>query len=189
MTTMHTDSPVTTELDAVRNAAIELTLGTRFDAALRLLDATDATGPQARLLLALTAADVADRAGHAATCVDAPARFAELDAALAAYQPDPVTAWDVAWLRVRRAYSQSIRHADGSYRMGPEGRDPDEVSSLVDEATRLRDEAPDVVRRGWASMCLGWTSDNVLADRDAAPGHYRPGVDPTRAPEDERPEG
>jgi hypothetical protein len=185
MTTTQIDTQVPTELDAVRDAAIELALANRYDAALRLLDATGPSGPRGRLLLALTAADVADRAGHGASCVDAPARFAELDAAMAAYEPDPVTAWDIGWLRVRRAYSQSIRHADGSYRMGPEGRDPDEVSRLVDEATRLRDAAPDDTRRGWASMCLGWTSDNVLADRDAAPGHYQPALDAARSGADD----
>jgi hypothetical protein len=181
MTTTNTDSPVITDLEAVRDAAIELALGTRYDAAIRLLDTTTAGDPAARLLLALTAADVADRAGHSTNTAESAARFAELEEALAAYPPDSVTAWDIDWLRVRRAYSQSIRHPDGSYRFGPAGRDPGEMTSLVDDATRLRDEAPDDVRRGWASMCLGWTSDNVLADRDAAPAHYRPALDAGRA--------
>ena len=52
---------------------------------------------------------------------------------------------------------------------------------LVAEATRLRDEAPDEPRRGWASMCLGWITDNLLADREAAPAHYELGLEAARA--------
>ena len=65
--------------------------------------------------------------------------------------------------------------------MGPDGREPGEVDALVTEATRLRDEAPDDARRGWASMCLGWITDNLLADREAAPAHYEPALEAARA--------
>ena len=54
----------TTDLAAVREAALDLALATWYDEALRLLDATQTDDPQGRLLLALTAADVADRADH-----------------------------------------------------------------------------------------------------------------------------
>ena len=75
----------------------------------------------------------------------------------------------------------AIRHPDGSYRMGPGGREPGEADALAGEAIRLRDAAPDEVRRGWASVCLGWITDNVLADRDAAPAHYEVGLAAARA--------
>ena len=87
----------------------------------------------------------------------------------------------MAWVRLRRAYSLAIRNPDGSYRMGPGGREPGEADALVAEAIRLRDAAPDEVRRGWASVCLGWITDNVLADRDAAPAHYEVGLAAARA--------
>ena len=162
---------------------LDLALATWYDEALRLLDATTpAIGDaQGRVLLALTAADVADRADHVVGRSEAPKRFEVLDAELAAYEPDASLAWNVAWVRLRRAYSLAIRNPDGSYRMGPGGREPGEADTLVAEAIRLRDAAPDEVRRGWASVCLGWITDNVLADRDAAPAHYEVGLAAARA--------
>ena len=173
----------TTDLSIVREAALDLALATWYDEALRLLDATTpATGDaQGRVLLALTAADVADRADHVFGRTEASKRFEALDAELAAHRPDTSMAWDVAWVRLRRAYSLAIRNPDGSYRMGPGGRAPGEADTLVAEAVRLRDAAPDEVRRGWASVCLGWITDNVLADRDAAPAHYEVGLAAARA--------
>jgi len=173
----------TTDLSTVREAALDLALATWYDEALRLLDATTpATGDaQGRVLLALTAADVADRADHVFGRSEAPKRFEVLDAELAAYEPDASLAWNVAWVRLRRAYSLAIRNPDGSYRMGPGGWEPGEADTLVAEAISLRDAAPDEVRRGWASVCLGWITDNVLADRDAAPAHYEVGLAAARA--------
>ena len=173
----------TTDLSTVREAALDLALATWYDESLRLLDATTpATGDaQGRVLLALTAADVADRADHVFGRREAAKRFEALDAELATYAPDTSLAWNVAWLRVRRGYSLAVRHPDGSFRMGPDGREPRELDALVAEAARLRDEAPDETRRGWASVCLGWITDNLLADRDAAPAHYELGLAAARA--------
>ncbi len=177
----------TTDLSTVREAALDLALATWYDEALRLLDATtpapdDAEG---RVLLALTAADVADRADHVfgrpVDVGEASKRFEALDAELASYEPGASLAWNVAWLRVRRGYSLATRNPDGSYRMGPQGREPGQLEALVAEATRLRDEAPDESRRGWASVCLGWISDNLLAERGAAPTHYELGLTAARA--------
>ena len=166
----------TTGIDAIREATLDLALATRFDEALRLLDVTRTDDPRGRVLLALTAADVADRADHVLGRLDAPDRFKALDEELAAYPPEVRLAWDVAWVRVRRGYSLAVRNADGSFRMGPDGHEPGELAALVAEATRLRDEAPDEARRGWASMCLGWITDNTLTERDAAPRHYEPAL-------------
>ena len=111
----------TTDLATVREAALDLALATWYDEALRLLDATQTDDPQGRLLLALTAADVADRADHVFGRSEAPKRFEALDAELAAYEPDPSLAWNVAWVRVRRGYSLAIRNPDGSYQGGARG--------------------------------------------------------------------
>ena len=162
----------TTDLSAVREAALDLALATWYDEALRLLDATQTDDPHGRVLLAVTAADVADRADHVLGRTDAPDRFKALDEELVTYEPDASLSWSIAWVRLRRSYSLAIRNPDGSYRMGPDGRDPSESRALVAEATRLRDEASSEGTRGWASMCLGWIHDNVLAEREAAPEHY-----------------
>src|SRR5918993_4182639 len=155
----------TIDLSTVREAALDLALATWYDEALRLLDATTpaAGDAEGRVLLALTAADVADRADHVLGRTEAPKRFEALDAELAAHEPDDSVAWDVAWLRLRRAYSLAVRNPDGSFRTGPRGRERGETPTLVAEAIRLRDTAPDEARRGWASVCLGWITGNGLA--------------------------
>src|SRR5687768_10757643 len=119
----------TTDLTTVREAALDLALATWYDEALRLLDATTPAPDDAygRVLLALTAADVADRADHVfgrpVDVGEAAKRFEVLDAELATYAPDTSLAWNVGWLRVRRGYSLAVRHPDGSFRMGPDGRE------------------------------------------------------------------
>ena len=77
----------TIDLSTVREAALDLALATWYDEALGLLDATTpATGDaEGRVLLALTAADVADRADHVFGRTEAPKRFETLDAELAAF--------------------------------------------------------------------------------------------------------
>ncbi len=185
MTTTHTDLP------AICGAAITLALGLHFDAALRLLDGTTpgADDGPGRVRLALTAADVADRAEMAAGAASADERFDALDKLLAEHDTDSVdfraTRWDADWLHLRRAYSQAIRRPDGSYRMGPDGRDADEVAVLLEHARRVHETAPDDVRRGWASVCRGWIADNVLAERDLAPAFYEAGLVAGRAGKDD----
>lgn len=175
----------TIDIAAVREAALDLALATWYDEALRLLDATQTDDPQGRLLLALTAADVADRADHVlgrpGEVGAAPRRFEVLADELAACDPDASLAWGVGWVRVRRGYSTAVRNPDGSFRRGPEGRQPGEIEALLAEATRLRDSAPDEARHGWASMCLGWITDNLLADRERARAHYEPALEAARA--------
>ena len=144
----------TTDLSTVREAALDLALATWYDEALRLLDATTpATGDaQGRVLLALTAADVADRADHVFGRSEAPKRFEALDAELAAYEPDASLAWNVAWVRLRRAYSLAIRNPDGSYRMGPGGREPGEAD---DSGRRGDPPARRGARRGPSRLGVG----------------------------------
>lgn len=181
MTTKHTD------LSAICDAAVSLALGLHFESALRLLDGTglEASDAAGRLRLALTAADVADRAEMVAGAATADPRFEELDLLLAELDADETTRWDADSLHLRRSYFQAIRHPDGSYRMGPDGRDPAEVRDLVDRAARVQETAPDDVRRGWASVCRGWITDNVLAEREQAPALYEPGLVAGRAGKDD----
>jgi hypothetical protein len=177
MTTLHSDVP------ALCDAAIRLALGLHFDSALRILDATvpDADDTDARVRIALTAADVADRAEMVGTGAPAEPRFDELAKVLAdTADVDPVLAWDADWVRLRRSYSRAIRNPDGSYRLGSERRDPAAVRALLDEALRVQEAAPDDVRRGWVSVCRGWITDNVVADRDAAPELFEAGLVPGR---------
>jgi hypothetical protein len=181
MTTTHTNVP------ALCDAATRLALGLHFDAALQILDATTPAveDTESRIRLALTAADVADRAEMAAGAGSADSRFEDLDLLLAELDADETSRWDADWLHLRRAYSQAIRNPDGSYRMGPDGRDPEEVRRLLDQAARVQEAAPDDVRRGWVSVCRGWITDNVLADRDAAPALYEVGLHAGRAGKDD----
>jgi hypothetical protein len=180
MTTSYTDVPT------LCDAATTLALGLNFDLALHLLDGAvpepgDAAG---RLRLALAAADVADRAEMAAGAASADPRFAELDELVAQHAGDPELTWDADWLHLRRAYSQAVRNPDGSFRVGPDGRSEEDVAALLDHATRVHDTAPDDVRRGWASVCRGWITDNVLAEREAAPAWFAAGLAPGRDGDD-----
>ena len=181
MTTSHSD------VTALCDAATRLALGLHFETALRILDATmPATeDTDSRIRLTLAAADVADRAEMAAGAGSADPRFAELDRLLEELDVDATSRWDADWLHLRRSYSQAIRYPDGSYRMGPDGRDPEEVRRLVDQAMRVQEAAPDDVRRGWVSVCRGWITDNVLADRDAAPPLFQAGLDAGRDGKDD----
>jgi hypothetical protein len=175
MTTRHSD------VAAICDAAIQLSLGLRFGQALRLLDGTQVDTPVDRVRLALTAADVADRAELGPGLGSASSRFDELDKLLSEVEVEREVRWDAEWLHLRRAYSLAIRNPDGSFRLGPAGRDPQEASALVAEAGRLHAAAPDAVRRGWVAVCQGWIADNVLADRDAAPARYAEGLEAGRS--------
>ncbi|MET8076742.1 hypothetical protein [Streptomyces sp. NPDC005303] len=155
----------TVEFNELLASARELSLAGRWDRALRLLDATtcDTAGDRARL--ALAAAEVALQSDWFGGT--------DLTAGRAEHAEKESTGadWDLAFVRLRHAYFRLLR-SEGIFRPGPEGKDPEALAGLRRDAHDLREEAPDEVRRGWASMYLGLIADNLFAERTAAPAHY-----------------
>ncbi|MFE2690896.1 hypothetical protein [Streptomyces mirabilis] len=164
-------------LDELIASARELRIGGRWERATRLLDSAEATDPRSRARLALAAAEVAlesDWFGGTALAgprLAAAEEFVEvLDGELADEAHTDIR-WDLDFLRLRHGYLGQVR-VDGAFRVGPDGKDPDALAALRTHAERLRGQAPDDVRRGWAEMYLGLVADNLFAERDLAPGHY-----------------
>lgn len=162
---MTTTTSTTVEIDELLAAARELSLAGRWDRALRLLDATTCATPADRARLALAAAEVALQSDWFGGT--------ELTAGRAAYaeKQSPGTDWDLAFVRLRHDYFRLLR-SEGTFRPGPEGKDPEAVAGLRRFAQGLREDARDGVRRGWASMYLGLIADNLFAERTTAPVHY-----------------
>jgi hypothetical protein len=168
-------------LDELIAAARELRIGGRWERATGLLDSAEATDPRARARLAMAAAEVAlesDWFGGTALAGPRLAAAEELVEVLVeshagkpADEAHPGIRWDLDFHRLRHGYLGQVR-VDGAFRAGPDGKDPDALAALRTHAERLRDRAPDDVRRGWAEMYLGLVADNLFAERDLAPGHY-----------------
>ncbi|MGW1502518.1 hypothetical protein ACWCQW_28840 [Streptomyces mirabilis] len=163
--------------DELIAAARELRIGGRWERATRLLDSAEVTDPRSRARLTLAAAEVAlesDWFGGTALAgprLAAAEEFVEvLDGELADEAHSDIR-WDLDFLRLRHGYLGQVR-VDGAFRVGPDGKDPDALAALRTHAERLRGQAPDDVRRGWAEMYLGLVADNLFAERDLAPGHY-----------------
>jgi hypothetical protein len=158
----------TTELTAVLAAARALANATRFGEALTLLDTTEATDAVERLGLLMARAEVVARQDHTRGVPSSGDHPLDTATALAReLGTGPTTAWDLAMLHLRRQYADQLLLG-----FGPAGRDLALVDTMVAEARRLRDSAPDDGRRGWALMCLGWIDDNLRGDRVAAPSYY-----------------
>lgn len=166
--------------ELVAGAARALSRAGRWAQAEELLAAAVPGQARDQVIVALAAAAVAVEQDWSTSTRQAPGRLQRAEQALAALppsaEPDPAVvgwAWDVAYLRVRDAYTQQLRAADGSLQLGPRGRDADQMTDLVARAEALHGRAPDPGRRGWASMYLGLIRDNVLGERDVTPAHYR----------------
>lgn len=146
-------------------AAHELSVTGRWERASRLLDActTDASDPRARI--ARAAAQVALEQDWFAGTDTATARIE------AAGKEFPGGDWDVDFARLRNTYRRLLV-VNGTLRLGPDGKDPEALTSLLRGAEALRDGAPDEGRRGWAEMYLGLITDNHFADLAGAPPHY-----------------
>ncbi|MGX9890349.1 hypothetical protein [Streptomyces sp. NPDC002276] len=146
-------------------AAHELSVTGRWERASRLLDACTAVEPDPRARIARAAAQVALEQDWFAGTDTATARIE------AAGKEFPGGDWDVDFARLRNTYRRLLV-VDGRLRLGPDGKDPEALTSLLREATALRDDAPDEGRRGWAEMYLGLITDNHFADLAGAPPHY-----------------
>ncbi|WP_427924548.1 hypothetical protein [Streptomyces sp. cg40] len=146
-------------------AAHELSVTGRWERASRLLDActTDSSEPRARI--ARAAAQVALEQDWFAGTDTATARIE------AAGKEFPGGDWDVDFARLRNTYRRLLV-VDGRLRLGPDGKDPEALTSLLREAETSRDSAPDEGRRGWAELYLGLVTDNHFADLAGAPPHY-----------------
>ncbi|MEV0741908.1 hypothetical protein AB0I51_39575 [Streptomyces sp. NPDC050549] len=146
-------------------AAHELSVTGRWERASRLLDACTTDGPDPRARIARAAAQVALEQDWFAGTDTATARIE------AAGKEFPGGDWDVDFARLRNTYRRLLV-VDGRLRLGPAGKDPQALTSLLREAESLRDDAPDEGRRGWAEMYLGLITDNHFADLTNAPSHY-----------------
>ena len=178
MTNTTSTSPTSVDSTELLAAARELSLAGRWERALRLLDATASAAPDTRARLTLAAAQVAlesdwfggtDLTGGR---IEAAEKEADKEAGR---EPDNGSgregAWDLGFVRLRHGYLLLVRR-DGTFRPGPQGKDPEALAELRRRAEGLRERAPDEVRRGWASMYLGLIADNLFAERTAAPAHY-----------------
>ncbi|MDV9174280.1 hypothetical protein R6V09_29740 [Streptomyces sp. W16] len=146
-------------------AAHELSVTGRWQRASRLLDACTADEPDPRARIARAAAQVALEQDWFAGTDTATARIE------AAGKEFPGGDWDLDFARLRNTYRRLLV-VDGRLRLGPDGKDPKTLASLLREAQALRDSAPDEGRRGWAEMYLGLITDNHFADLAGAPPHY-----------------
>jgi len=157
----------TTDLDEVIGAANELAKAGRWSRAASLLDAAAADNDDDRARIALAATEVALEGDWFAGTSNADQRLK----AAQAWDHDPQSRWDMAFLGLRIDYRNTI-FGDGGFQPGPEGKDPEVTADLRRRAQELRQQAPDGVRAGWASQYLGLIADNVYGERDAAPAHY-----------------
>ena len=146
-------------------AAHELSVTGRWERASRLLDACTTDASDSRARIARAAAQVALEQDWFAGTDTATARIE------AAEKEFPGGDWDVDFARLRNTYRRLLV-VNGTLRLGPDGKDPEALTSLLREAEALRDGAPDEGRRGWAEMYLGLITDNHFADLAGAPPHY-----------------
>ncbi|MFD9489679.1 hypothetical protein ACFWBX_38050 [Streptomyces sp. NPDC059991] len=156
-------------VDDVVAAALELARGGRWRRAAALLDAAAPGDREGRARIALAAVEVAlENDWFGGTDLTAK-RLEAAEEAAADLGSDG--RWDLAFLRLRHDYAGQIL-VGGTFRLGPEGKDADVLADVRRRAAALRERAPDSVRAGWAEMYLGLITDNLFAERDAAPAHY-----------------
>ncbi|GGN63400.1 hypothetical protein GCM10011579_031710 [Streptomyces albiflavescens] len=163
---------VSLDLDELLDAVRELRIGGRWERASRLLESAVVTEARARARTALAAAEVALESDWFGGTGLAGAR---LDAAEKVFDESGLDGldgrWDLDFLRLRHDYLGLLR-VDGTFRAGPEGKDPEALAALRRRAANLRERGADAVHRGWAEMYLGLIADNLFAERDVAPAHY-----------------
>jgi hypothetical protein len=143
-------------------AATELSRAGRWERALALLDATGGDGDPR---IAVAAAEVALERSWFAGPGDVADR-------IAAAKKAGGDGWDLDFVRLRHDYSELLQAADGTFAFGPWGKDPEAIADLERRGQELFAKAPDERRAGWAQMYRGLITDNLRADRAAAPAFY-----------------
>lgn len=154
---------VSIELEQVVRAARELAKAARWQTAASLLDGAKADSPEDQAAIALASLEVAIEGDWFGGTNQARERLK--------VARSHGSGWDLEFMELRIDYRSTIMR-DGGFVPGPEGKDPQTMAELRRRAGRLRDEAPDGTRRGWAEMYLGLIADNVFAEQDVAPAHY-----------------
>jgi hypothetical protein len=160
---------VSMELDPVLAAVAALRLAGRWDVALALLAATNATSDADRLVLAMAVAETEVDASLWREDVQPRGALDRAAALLDATSADPgpdgsalaETAWQLDYLQMRRSYHAAL-HA----------RDSSAGAKLDDWAERLRATAPDSRRAGWAAFFGGVIADNLLDEPATAHERY-----------------
>ncbi|MGW0944932.1 hypothetical protein ACWD4O_20610 [Streptomyces sp. NPDC002623] len=182
-------------VDELLRAIRELSRAGRWETAARLLDSLSVTDPDARVRVALTAAEVAlehdwfsgtDTAAERIAAADTVALAVAVAVAVAEKETHTTSddAWDLGFVRLRHDYARLLL-VDGELRFGPAGKDPEALAALRRRARALCDGAPDGRRRGWAALYLGLITDNHFAERTAAPVHYEAALRAGEAGEDD----
>lgn len=154
-------------------AARALAHAGRWDQAMSLADRAVPDSPAARAALAWLAAEIAVERDYVTGTRGAAARIATAEKLLGDTPGlGDAMSWDLAFLQLRHLYFEQINGSGGDGPLGPAGRNLAEADRLRDRAARLREQAPDLTRRGWAEQALGWIADNLHGERDLAPRHY-----------------
>jgi tetratricopeptide (TPR) repeat protein len=155
----------TVEIDAVIASARDLVRAGRWQQAMRLLDATESSGPHEAGALAAARADAeVDHAWWMRREADA----ARLDAGrtLAA---DDAQAWIVDFARLRASYARQlhVKLAGGS----------PVADGFAAEADRLAEHAPDAAARAYATFYRGLIAFVLDDDEAAAERYWRAALD------------
>jgi tetratricopeptide (TPR) repeat protein len=155
----------TVEIDAVIVSARDLVRAGRWEQAVRLLDATESSGPHEAGALAAARADAdVDHAWWTRREAD-PARL-DAGRTLAA---DVAQAWIVDFARLRSSYARQlyIKLAGGS----------PVADGFAAEADRLAEQAPDAAARAYATFYRGLIAVVLEDDEAAAERYWRAALD------------
>jgi tetratricopeptide (TPR) repeat protein len=150
---------------AVIAAADQLMRGAQWMAATDLLRAATTDDPAGQRALSVALAEVAvdqdfvQQTNHATSALAAATQA--LDAS-----PDATAAWDLELLNLRKKYAGQLFGASLQADKAAGGEE------LTGWADRLRDSAPDGVRRGMTCFYAGVIADNLLGKHDTAFARY-----------------
>ena len=140
-------------LTEVLDAAAGLSRAARWDDATRLLDAVRTHDPADLVALAAARATIAVEQDFAQATDHAQVRLDALQQALE-QAPDPITSWDLEFLKLRKDYATELFNRSGSTAL---------AEQLADRAEQLRTSAPSEDRAGHAAFYRGVMADNLLA--------------------------